>query len=50
MQVALPHDVQALDAADDMPAPVTWRSLAPTFALSALATFAVVVFAAGWRS
>ena len=27
---------------------VTWRSLAPTYALAALATFAVAVFAVSW--
>jgi len=47
MQIARPRSyVRA--AGPDAPAFVTWRGLLPTYALAALATFAVAVFAVSW--
>lgn len=45
MQLAPPRPVAR---ASDEPSLVTWRSLAPTYALAALATLAVALFAVSW--
>ncbi len=46
MQLARPR--AAAIASVRIPAAVTWRSLAPTYALAALATLAVALFAISW--
>jgi iron complex transport system permease protein len=48
MQLAPPRAALTRAATAREPAVTTWRSLAPTFALAAAATFAIAVFAIGW--
>ena len=48
MQLARPRSVRRPAAATGDPALVTWSSLAPTYALAALATLAVALFAISW--
>ena len=49
MQLAWPrHRPDVLSLTDASPEPVSWRSLAPTYALGAAVTLVVALLAIGW--
>ena len=49
MQLAWPrHRRDMLSLTDASPEPVSWRSLAPTYALAAAVTLVVALLAIGW--